>query len=178
MYKKHGNQYIEACSIWWPRYHTASYYIVVQWALHSAHRTCLSGDLGYKWLRWCALDRQSLHWQDEGNTILLHLICCQRLSCFLIEAKIGKFAEKSWKLRRYPWSPLRFVTISYLTKKSSGIEYFMILFAVFLFNETTQKETDMILQTYLYTGFLAPPLTYNPRFHCQGVPILTRNNQS
>ena len=47
MYKKHGNQYIEACSLWWPRYHTASYYIVVQWAVHSAHRTCLSGDLGY-----------------------------------------------------------------------------------------------------------------------------------
>ena len=65
MYKKHGNQYIEACSLWWPRYHTASYYIVVQWALHSADRTCLSGDLGYKWLRWCALDRQSLHWKDE-----------------------------------------------------------------------------------------------------------------
>ena len=179
MYKKHGNQYIEACSIWWPRYHTASYYIVVQWALHSAHRTCLSGDLGYKWLRWCALDRQSLHWQDEGNTILLHLICCQRLSCFLIGQKKANLQKN-----RENWDDILGLLcdlspfLIWQKKKSSGIENFMILFAMFLFNETTRKETDMILQTYLYTGFLAPPLTYNPRFHCQGVPILTRNNQS
>ena len=179
MYKKHGNQNIEACSLWWPRYHTASYYNVLQWALHSAHRTCLSGDLGYKWLRWCALDRQSLHWKDEGNIILL------TSSAVKDQVVFWKRQNKAnLKKNREKWDDILGLLcdlspfLIWQKKKYSGIGYFMILFPIICVTKQHKRRQIWFFRHILYTGFLAPPLTYNPRFHCQGVPILTRNNQS